>query len=78
MIAAAHNDLDLSLEVLCCIEDRPPLSCEEIAEVCGCSPARIRRIERRALAKLRHPEVRSKLEPLNKTKQEGEEICRQH
>lgn len=56
--------IDLGLEVLCALPRTGPVSCETIAEVCGCSPRTIHRIEERALAKLRHPDIKAKLKPI--------------
>jgi len=51
--------IDASLAVLCALraQQRAPctMSAESIADACGCSDAAIRKIEKRALAKIQWP-----------------------
>ena len=48
-------EIDVGLAALCSVANGQALSCADIAEVCGCSEQRIRKIEEQALMKLRHP-----------------------
>lgn len=47
------QSIDLSLTVLANLSDRPPLTLQTIAEVCGCSREAVRQIEAKALRKVR-------------------------
>lgn len=46
-------EIDLGLSLLCLHSSGQVLSCNEIAEVCGCSPQNIQAIQRNALRKLK-------------------------
>lgn len=52
--ALPRADIDLGLAVLCAgVQPTYPMKLDEIAEVCGCSDESIRKIEKRALKKLK-------------------------
>jgi DNA-directed RNA polymerase sigma subunit (sigma70/sigma32) len=60
----AKRNIDLTLAVLCSIKRNRSMSSREIADICGCSHAYIEKIEARALAKLKHPNIKAKLQSI--------------